>query len=195
MSTLAPPASSAPDLIEAVIGYRQWSVRGGRLYSPFHGDLWEDVELRGSCVLGTHDAADVPVAHCTCGVYAYYEPPPRSAATARRLITGAVVMWGHLQLHGSGMRASCARVVGLALPLTNGTKRRRVDAAAAYLEVPAVPLQQIKLVASGYGAPAPLALRPRRTPSPWQSPMGTARTSGSPIGLRSTPASIIRWSS
>lgn len=192
MSALAVPRSSAPDLIEPVIGYRQWSVCASRLYSPFHGELWEDVELHASCVLGTHDAVDVPAQECTCGVYAYYDPPPRSAATPRQLVTGAVVMWGHLQLHGSGMRASHARIVALALPLTKGPKRRRLNAAAAYLEVPVVPLRQIKLVASGYGAAAPLAPRPSRTPLPWQSPMGMARTSGPPIGLRSRPTSIIR---
>lgn len=93
MSALAVPTSSAPDLIDPVIGYRQWSVCQSRLYSPFHGELWEDVELHASCVLGTHDAVDVPAAHCTCGVYAYYDPPPRSAATTRWLVTGAVVIW------------------------------------------------------------------------------------------------------
>jgi hypothetical protein len=136
MSSLAVPASFAPDLIEPVIGFRQWNVCGDRLYSPFHGDLWEETDLHANCELGTHDAFDVPAPNCQCGVYAYYDSPPRSAATTRQLVTGAVVMWGQLQLHGAGMRASQARIVALALPLTNGSKRRRLVAAAAYLEVP-----------------------------------------------------------
>jgi hypothetical protein len=178
MSALAVPYSCAPDLIEPVIGFRQWDVRGGQLYSPFHGDLWEDVELHACCQLGTHDAADVPAEDCACGVYAYYAQPPRSAAATRQLVTGAVMMSGQMQLHGSGMRASRARIVELALPLTNGPKRRQLVAAAAYLEVPVVPARQLKRVAARHGAPLPSALRPPRTPLPWECPMGAARVDG-----------------
>jgi len=178
MSALAVPTSCAPDLIEPVIGFRQWNVRGDRLYSPFHGDLWEDVELHASCQLRTHDAADVPAEDCTCGVYAYYQQPPRSAAATRELVTGVIVMSGQMQLHGGGMRAAHARIVGLALPFTNGPKRGRLLAAAAYLEVPVVPPRRLKGVAARHGAPLPPALRPPRTPLPWECPMGVARTNG-----------------
>jgi hypothetical protein len=170
--------ASAPDLIEPVIGFRLWSVRGDRLYSPFRGDLWEDVELHARCELEVHDGADVPADHCECGIYAFYDQPPRSSAATRALVIGAVVLWGQLQLYGVGMRASHARLIGLVLPTTNGPKRRRLVAAAAYLEVPVVPFRQLKRVAARCGAPAPAGLRPPRTPVPWGCPLGVAGVSG-----------------
>jgi hypothetical protein len=183
MSALEVPTGPVPDLLEPVIGFRQWSVRGDRLYSPFHGDVWADVKLAASCGCGTHDPADVPASGCECGVYAYYDQPPRSASATRDLVIGAVVLWGQMQLHGAGMRASYARIVGLALPPTNGAKRRRLIAAAAYLEVPAVPFRQLRAVADGYGAPTPAAMRPTRTPLPWECPFGMARASGRLTGF------------
>jgi hypothetical protein len=183
MTELEDQPGPVPDLIEPVIGYRQWSVRGDRLYSPFHGDVWDDVELAATCELGEHNPSDVPAPGCECGVYAYYDQPPRSSAATRDLVIGAVVLWGQMQLHGAGMRASQARIVGLALPPTNGTKRRRLVEVAAYLEVPAVPFQRLKAVAGGFGAPTPAAMRPPRTPLPWECPFGAARVAGRLAGF------------
>ena len=191
---------AVPDLIEPVLGFRLWSVRGDRLHSPFRGGVWEDVELTASCECGAHDLADVPAPDCECGVYAYYEQPPRSAAATRDLVIGAVVLWGQMQLHSGGMRASHARIVGLVLPPTNGAKRRRLIAAAAYLEVPAVPFRELRTVASRYGAPPPAAMRPPRTPLPWGCPLpsglpiGNARSGGRSLmsrGVTAPPA--MRW--
>jgi hypothetical protein len=183
MSALKVPAEPVPDLIDPVIGYRLWSVRGDRLYSPFHGDIWDDVELAARCESTAHDLADVPAPGCGCGLYAYYDQPPRSSAATRDLVIGAVVLWGQMQLHSAGMRASHARIVGLALPPTNATKRRQLVAAAAYLEVPAVPFRRLKAVADGFGAPTPAAMRPPRTPLPWECPFGAARVAGRLAGF------------
>ena len=183
MSALDGGTTSLPDLIEPVVGFRQWTVRGDRLHSPFQGDVWDDVELAASCECGTHDPGDVPAPDCECGVYAYYDQPPRSSAATRDLVIGAVVLWGDMQLHGAGMRASHARIVGLALPPTNGAKRRRLVAAAAYLEVPAVPFRQLKAVARDHGAPTPVAMRPPRAPLPWECPFGLERASGRLAGF------------
>jgi hypothetical protein len=183
MSALETATEAVPDLIDPVIGYRQWSLRGDRLYSPFHGDIWEDVELVANCESSTHDLADVPAPGCECGVYAYYDQPPRSSAVTRDLVIGTVVLWGQIQLHGAGMRASRARIVGLALPPTHSTKRRQLVAAAAYLEVPAVPFRRLRAVASEYGAATPAAMRPPRTPLPWECPFGLARVNGRLAGF------------
>ena len=182
MSILEAPAQPAPDLIEPVVGYRLWSVQGDRLYSPYRGDVWEDVELRARCPLGTHDPGDVPATDCMCGVYAYYVRPPRSSAVSRDLVIGAVAAWGQVELHGAGMRVSHARILALALPPTSGRKRRMLVAAANYLEVPAVSFRQLRRVAQESGSPAPASLRPPRTPLPWECPMGVARTSARPRG-------------
>jgi len=180
MSIREAAAELAPDLIEPVVGYRLWSVHGDRLYSPFRGDVWEDVELRARCLLGAHDPGDVPATDCSCGVYAYYDQPPRSSAVPRDLVIGAVLAWGQVELHGAGMRVSHARILALALPPTNGRKRRMLVAAANYLEVPAVSFRQLRRVAQKIGSPAPRCLRPPRTPLPWECPMGVARTSARP---------------
>jgi hypothetical protein len=181
----AHPAAGAraPDLIEPVIGFRQWRVRDGRLYSPFTGDAWDETELRARCTLDTHDPRDTPATDCGCGVYAYYDQPPRSSAATRDLVIGAVVLWGELELHGGGMRASHARIVGLALPPTGGRKRRLLVAAAARLQVPAVPFRRLRRLAGQAGAPVPATLRPPRTALPWECPMGLARTAARPRAL------------
>jgi hypothetical protein len=174
---------SVPDLIEPLVGFRHWSVHGDRLHSPFHGDRWDDVELQARCEAGAHDRADVPAPDCKCGVYAYYDQPPRSSAATKDLVIGAVVLWGQVQLHGAGMRASHARIIGLALPAISGVKRRQLLAAGAYLEVPVVPFRQLKEVVARCGAPAPVAMRPPRTPLPWECPFGVARVSGRLAGF------------
>jgi hypothetical protein len=161
------PMLAAPDLIEPVIGFRQWRLRDDRLCSPFRDEPWDDVELHAGCDHG-HAAAEIPAAGCGCGVYAFYDQPPRSASPAPDLVAGAVVLWGALQLHGGGMRASHARIVGLALPPTHGRKRRRLLAAAAYLEVPAVPFRQLRALAARHGRELPASLRPRRR-MPWDA--------------------------
>ena len=100
---------------------------------------------------------------------------PRSASARRDRVIGAVVLWGTVELHGGGMRASHARIVGLMLPPTRGPKRRGLIAAAAYLEVPVVPFRKLKAVGSDGGSAAPNALRPPRTPLPWEAVMGASR--------------------
>jgi hypothetical protein len=40
---------AAPDLIEPVIGYRQWRLREDRLRSPFRDETWEGAELHADC--------------------------------------------------------------------------------------------------------------------------------------------------
>lgn len=150
------------------------------MYSPFKDDVWEDIEFRAVCRLGAHDPRDVPATECSCGVYAYYDLPPRSSAATRDLVVGAVAVWGALELHASGMRASHARILGLALPPTRGRKRGALIAAAHYLEVPAVSFRQLRRLASRVGvAPAP-SLRPARAPLPWECPMGLARSGAQP---------------
>jgi hypothetical protein len=155
---------AAPDLIEPVIGYRQWRLREDRLCSPFRDETWEDVELHAGCDHG-HSADEIPVAGCGCGVYAFYDQPPRSASPAPDLVAGAVVLWGALQLHGGGMRASHARIVGLALPPPTVASARLLIA-ADYLEVPAVPFRGLRALAAQHGHELTASLRPRRR-LPW----------------------------
>jgi hypothetical protein len=185
MTADSTPTCRAPDLIEPVIGFRHWSVRGDRLFSPFRGDTWDQLELHARCELGTHEPSDVPARDCNCGVYAYYEQPPRSSAATRELVIGAVAVWGELELHAGGMRASHARILALALPPTRGRKRRQLAAAAHYLEVPAVSFRELGRIARRAGSPAPRDLRPPRL-MPWDRPvgLGRAQAAGGGVTLR-----------
>ena len=107
---------------------------------------------------------EVPAKDCSCGVYAYYDPCPRTASAATPdLIGGAVVVWGRIEAHIYGMRGEHARIVALELPLSRGRKRRAVIEAAELLGVPAVPHRSLKAVALEHGAVLQPALRPKKT--------------------------------
>ncbi|MEP6953410.1 MAG: hypothetical protein ABI950_05025 [Solirubrobacteraceae bacterium] len=98
---------------------------------------------------------------CTCGIYAWYDPPARSASAATaELVAGAVALWGRLELHAQGMRAEHAVLVALALPLSRGGKRRRLVAAAGALGVPAVGARQLAATAGAHGEPIARWMRP-----------------------------------
>lgn len=128
-------AGTAPDLIDPVIGFRQWRLEGDRLRSPYCNVSWKQPELAAWCPLETHDQSTTPNPACTCGIYAYYEPCPRTASAGTRdLVSGAVVLWGGIELHGNGMRAAHCRIVALTLPLTSGA------ASAHWLSRPPRPL-------------------------------------------------------
>jgi hypothetical protein len=152
--------ATAPDLIRAVIGFRQWRLRETELWSLHAEDRWDKGMLTARC-LGDHHDAPAPYKGCTCGYYAWYVPAPRMASAATsELVAGAVALWGKLELHPHGMRAQHAMVVALALPLSWGRKRRRIVGAAEALEVPAVPARRLKKVALEHGDVLPKRMRP-----------------------------------
>lgn len=142
---------AAPDLITAVIGFRQWRLRGTELWPLRANDRW----LRGVQTAHCDRAIDhgpAPAKGCTCGIHAWYLPPPRGASAATTdLVAGAVALWGTIELHAHGMRAQHAMVVALALPFSRGDKRRRIIAAAAALEVRAVPAHKLQAEALEHG--------------------------------------------
>ncbi|HWK28960.1 MAG TPA: hypothetical protein VNS09_20530 [Solirubrobacter sp.] len=152
----------APDLIEAVIGFRQWRMeQPGVLLSLHSSEVWEHATLRARCPVG-HDH-EVPGPACSCGIYAWYRPCPRTgSAGTRDLVAGAVALWGEIELHATGMRASHCRIVAFALPLSHGDKRRRLLETADALGVPAVPHRELRRVAARHGAAVPDQLKPRR---------------------------------
>jgi hypothetical protein len=161
-----PPAMLVPDLIEPVIGYRQWRVRDAELRSVFADARWTRGLNTARCVApGAIHAEAAPASACSCGLYAWYRPCPRlaSAATAD-LVDGAVAMWGTIELHATGMRAQHAIVVALALPLPAGGKRRRMVDVARALEVPAVPARRLAETALAFGRPIDRTLVPRSAP-------------------------------
>jgi hypothetical protein len=151
----------APDLIRAVIGFRQWRLHGSELWSLRTEDRWQRGAQTAHCRSPVaHDGA-APSHGCTCGFYAWYAPPPRTASAATSdLLAGAVALWGKIELHPTGMRAQHAMVVALALPLSWGSKRGRIREAAAALEVPAVAARHLRAAALEHGDVIPKAMRP-----------------------------------
>jgi hypothetical protein len=123
------------------------------------------------CAAHDHTA---PQNGCTCGIYAWYDPPARTASAATpELVAGAVALWGQIELHAHGMRAEHARLVALALPLSRGGKRRRLVSAAGALGVPAVPARRLAAEAGAHGEPIARWMRPpdlepnkRKAPGP-----------------------------
>jgi hypothetical protein len=167
MTGLADPTPAAPDLIDPIVGYRQWRLVGDSLASLFNNTRWQRVQLTAHCDGGDHHPECVPHHLCSCGIYAYYDPCPRTAsAVTRDLVAGAVVLWGHVELHGTGLRAEYAQIVALELPLSGGAKRRHVVSVAQRLGVRAVPHRKLKSVAREHGVPVEASLRPPRVREP-----------------------------
>jgi hypothetical protein len=66
-------AASAPDLVTAVIGFRQWRLCGDELWSVLATERWHRGVQSAYCAVHTHEA---PANGCTCGIYAWYTPVP-----------------------------------------------------------------------------------------------------------------------
>jgi hypothetical protein len=75
-------------------------------------------------------------------------------------VAGAVVVWGRVEVHPTGMRAEHARIVGLERPLTYGGKQRALDTVAEHLGVPVVPHSRLAALAMTHGLPLDPCLRP-----------------------------------
>jgi hypothetical protein len=171
MTELADATPSAPDLIDPIVGYRQWRLAGGALMSLFNDTRWRRIDLTARCDSGDHHPECVPDHQCSCGIYAYYDPCPRTASATRDLVAGAVVLWGMVELHGTGLRAEHARIVALELPLSLGAKRRTVLEVADLLGVPAVAHRKLRSEAHRHGVPVHSSLRPPRVREPVIKPL------------------------
>lgn len=170
MSTDEPPDVLVPDLIEPVIGYRQWRLAGEGLRSIGCDEMWRGPTLVARCGVAGHPREPAPVSACTCGVHAWYAPCPRAAsAPTREYVSGAVVLWGAIELHQSGMRAQHCRIVALELPVSRWGKRDRLVAVAERFGVPAAGHREVAAIARRCGRPVPAGLRP---PGSWRGPYG-----------------------
>lgn len=125
--------ATAPDLIEPVVGFREWLIVRGALTSPYIPYRWREAVARARCypanrnlqfgrgwVAEPHEA---PHPSCKCGIYAFYRPRTATPFPDADRVWGIVTVWGRLEVHSDGMRAEHARVEALAL----GVGERRVD--------------------------------------------------------------------
>jgi hypothetical protein len=151
----------APDLIDPVIGFRQWRLTDAGLCSLRWDEVWDEPTRVAGCRASGHPDRSAPAGECSCGIYAWYAPSPRTASAAD-YVTGAVVLWGAIELHATGMRAQHCRIVALALPFSRWAKRERLVDTARRLGVPAVPYRRLSRLAGDHGASIPREMRPPR---------------------------------
>jgi hypothetical protein len=158
--------SAVPDLVRPVIGFRQWRLHDGGLHSMWADDRWERGELRACCRGAgrepVEDTGAAPHPDCTCGVHAWHRQVPLGASATRELVAGAVALSGAIEVHATGMRGQCARIVALALPVTRGRKRLELAIAAGELGIDLVPHGLLVAAAMAHGTPVPTTLRPAR---------------------------------
>jgi hypothetical protein len=138
-------------------------MTAGGLASMYDDAIWSGGFMTARCNRG-HGDAEVPARDCSCGVYASYDPCPRTASAATRdLIGGAVVLSGGIEAQMYGLRGKQAQIVALELPFSRGRKRRAVIEAANQIGVPAVPHRSLKAEALKHGAVLEPSLRPKKT--------------------------------
>ena len=147
MTDASPPA---PDLIEPVVGFRNWRIVDGTLTSPYAGTAWHEPLLCARCLGGEHEA---PHPGCDCGVSAYHDPQVRFSTVDFRGVSGIVTLWGRVEVHPDRMRAEFARVEALALySRWSARQRNEVTTVARRLGVDLVDLHEQEAAAAGYGA-------------------------------------------
>jgi hypothetical protein len=149
----------APDLSEALTGFRRWRVVDGRLRSPYLPVFWDERILAARCyrqesgesLLPAHTP---PFAHCSCGIHAYNEPDADFPAVDYRGVTGIVTIRGKVAIGPDGMRAELARVEALGVySRWSRRQRREVLALADRLGIDLVDLDELADAAERYGRP------------------------------------------
>lgn len=165
---VAPPGESRlPDLIEPIVGFRNWRIfRTGaaarELSSPYLPVVWSEPIVRAECrrwrspedLLSEPHAAPHP--DCGCGIRAYQEPTSDFSKVDYRAVSGIVTVWGRIEIDRGEMRAELARIE--ALGVYRRSSRRQQDAVrevAGNLGVDIVDLDDLGVAAAGYGAPPP----------------------------------------
>jgi hypothetical protein len=164
--------SLAPDLIEAVVGFRKWRVVADHLSSPYIPLRWEEPVVHARCYPANRsllfgegwldEAHDAPHPACRCGVYAWHSLPRVGPVPDPDRAFGIVVLWGRIEVHEDGMRAEHAAIRALSFSGRLGRDHRATMAdIAARLDVDLVDDSLLAGAARAYGEPVPDSLVPR----------------------------------
>jgi hypothetical protein len=166
----------APDLIEPVVGFRDWRVVDGQLASRHLPMLWTDPTAHAECYpIGGYEFASeldpqphtAPGVGCSCGIYAWHQPQGEFAIFDVRGVSGIVTLWGTLQAYADGVRAEYARVEALGVyPLWTKAKKETVAQIAAALGADLVDHDRLSEVSGDYGQPIPVELLPAQLTPP-----------------------------
>ena len=160
----------APDLIEPVVGFRNWRIlrtgpARGELSSPYFPVTWSEPVMRAECRRWRTPEALLDVSHaapqpeCGCGLRAYHTPTAEFSKVDYRAVSGIVTVWGRIDVGADEMRAELARVEALAV-YSRWSRRQRdaVQDVAASLGADLVDLRELAEAAAKYGAPPPASL-------------------------------------
>ena len=165
-------AFAAPDVVQPVIGYREWVLIGEEILSPLARMPWGAEPMQAECLPSCRGARGLwrraslhpgpaPDPACVCGIYALFTPDRHRDGDRLALVRGAVALWGRIEVHQRGMRAEFARIVALAVP--PHAPRRAAEAVlgvAERLGVEAVAAKRLQQAARRYGRPLPTSLIP-----------------------------------
>jgi hypothetical protein len=163
--------SKAPDLIEAVVGFRKWRVVADHLASPYIPLRWDEPVVHARCFPANRtllfgegwldEPHDAPHPRCKCGVYAWHQLPARGPVPDPGRALGVVALWGRIEAHATGMRAEHAAIRALGVvPGLGRAYARGMEAIAARLGVQLVDEGVLPQAAREHGAPLPRALLP-----------------------------------
>ena len=169
--------SHAPDLIEPVIGFRDWRIVDGKLASRHLPMLWTEPTAHAECYpTGGYEFASeldpnphsAPGVGCSCGIYAWYQPHGEFSIIDVRGVSGIVTLWGTLQAYAEGVRAEYARVEALGVYARwTRAKKDLVAEIAASLGTDLVDYDRLSEVSRDYGQPIPSELLPAQaSPAP-----------------------------
>jgi hypothetical protein len=179
----------APDLIEPVVGFRNWRIlrtrpAPGELSSPYFPVVWSEPVIRAECrrwrtpeaLLDTPHVA--PQSECGCGIRAYHTPTGEFSKVDYRAVSGIVTVWGRIEIGADEMRAELARVEALAV-YSQWSRRQRdaVRDVAANLGVELVDLRELGAAAADFGAPPPASLLADQPPEGIRDRFGALFTS------------------
>ncbi|HEX4717382.1 MAG TPA: hypothetical protein VH300_02560 [Thermoleophilaceae bacterium] len=166
----------APDLIEPVVGFRDWRVVDGQLSSRHLPMMWTEPTAHAECYpIGGYEFASeldpqphtAPGVGCSCGIYAWHQPQGEFAIVDVRGVSGIVTLWGTLQAYADGVRAEYARVEALGVySLWTKAKKELVTEIAASLGADVVDHDRLSEVSRDYGQPVPAELLPAEVTQP-----------------------------
>ena len=170
--TVEPVAASvgAPDLIEPVVGFRNWRIfrdgrRYGELSSPYLPVSWTERVQRAECRRRSsveqllQEPHRAPSPGCGCGISAYHAPTGDFSKVDFRAVSGIVTVWGAIEVEGDEMRAEVARIEALALyHRWDRGQLEAVRAIADSLGTDLIDLRELGAAAERYGQGLPPSL-------------------------------------
>lgn len=189
------PEVNAPDLTEAVVGYRTFRVvRNGQhnygLESPYRRMPWDAVEMTARCteaikvpeglvLLHEPRPHSAPAKNCGCGIYAYFDYRRIEKDRYRSHMhlsfgqdygtefVALVSLSGRIEVHSGGMRAQKGRICAIGLNANlSADETQGLCVIAEAFGVPVVEQDNLPILAPEYGRELGRDLRPKPAPQP-----------------------------